>query len=347
MPDARLHLQLLGPFHLRRGNQPVAGFDQARLQQLLAYLVLHRSAAISRQQLAFVFWPDSTDQQALKNFRTLLTRLRHALGDADDAIDTSAQTIRWRPDAPLKLDVSEFEKAMDRAAEAEASGERAAAEGALAAAVAAYTGDLLPDCYDDWILPLRERLHQAYGDALERLVLLLEEERDYRRAIPYAERLLQHDSLHEPAYRHLMRLHLALGERADARRVYNACVEMLQREFGIGPTSATRSIYERLIITEDRHGLASPATNAPGAARGASTGRTEVRVGAADGRLAHRCCRQPAAAPADRRGRHRQDAPGGGVVRLGRAAGNRHRPRHTATRRRVAPPSPTRPSPNG
>jgi cytidylate kinase len=40
---------------------------------------LHRTASISRQQLAFLFWPDSTDQQALKNLRKLLTRLRQAL----------------------------------------------------------------------------------------------------------------------------------------------------------------------------------------------------------------------------------------------------------------------------
>ncbi len=258
MPDARLHLQLLGPFHLRQGGQPVAGFDQARLQQLLAYLVLHRAAPISRQQLAFVFWPDSPDQQALKNFRTLLTRLRHALPDSDHSIEITAQTIQWRRDAPLTLDVAEFEAAMHQAAEAEASGERAAAVSAFAAAVAAYTGDLLPDCYDDWTLPLRERVHQTCGDALERLVLLLEEERDYGRAIPYAKRLLQHDPLHEPAYRHLMRLHLALGERADARRVYNACETMLKREFDAAPGRATRNIYERLISMEDRPGLAIP-----------------------------------------------------------------------------------------
>jgi DNA-binding SARP family transcriptional activator len=79
MSAGRLHLDLLGTFRLCRGDQPVAGFEHARLQHLLAYLALHRFAPISRQQLAFLFWPDSTDQQALKNLRTSLTRLRHAL----------------------------------------------------------------------------------------------------------------------------------------------------------------------------------------------------------------------------------------------------------------------------
>jgi len=250
MPNSQLHLQLLGPFDLRRDDLPVPGFDQARVQQLLAYLVLHRTATISRQQLAYAFWPDTTDQQALKNFRTLLTRLRRALGNADEFFEVTTQNIQWRGDAPLVPDVAVFEAALDQAAEAEVRGQRAATVNALAAAVAAYAGDLLPDCYDDWILPLRERLYRSRGTALERLVLLLEEEREYRRALPYAERLLQHDSLHEPAYRHLMRLHLALGQRAEARRVYETCVTMLRQEFDAAPGRATQDIYERAIGME-------------------------------------------------------------------------------------------------
>lgn len=185
MPAARLDLHLLGPFRLHQGDQLVAGFDQARLQHLLAYLVLHRSAPISRQQLAFAFWPDTPDQQALKNLRTLLTRLRQALPDADDCISVTARMLQWRADAPLRLDVAEFEAAVAQAEGADPAGTASA----WAAAVAAYTGELLPDCYDDWILPLRERLHGAYGAALERLVLGLEEQRDDGGTLPYAQRL--------------------------------------------------------------------------------------------------------------------------------------------------------------
>jgi len=101
MSARRLHLDLLGTFRLRRGDQPVAGFEQARLQHTLAYIVLHRTAPISRQQLAFLFWPDSTDQQALKNLRTLLSRLRQALPDADQLIDVTPLTIQWRAAARL------------------------------------------------------------------------------------------------------------------------------------------------------------------------------------------------------------------------------------------------------
>lgn len=111
MPAARLNLHLFGLLRLLQDDQPVAGFDQARLQQLLAYLALHRAAPISRQKSDFLFWPDSTDPQVRKNLRTLLTRLHRALPDADHVIAVTSSTIPWRPAASLALDVVEFEAA--------------------------------------------------------------------------------------------------------------------------------------------------------------------------------------------------------------------------------------------
>ena len=80
----------------------------------------------------------------------------------------------------------------------------------LEEATALYRGDLLPSCYDDWIVPERERLRQLALDGLTRLVELLESERNYRVAIGYAERLLGLDPVNEMTYRRLMRLRARL-----------------------------------------------------------------------------------------------------------------------------------------
>lgn len=199
MSAVSLHLNLLGAFHLKKDDQLVAGFDHPRLQHLLAYLALHRTAPISRRQLAYLFWPDSPDPQALKNLRTLLTRLRHALPDADHFIQVTTQAIEWRLNAPITLDVNEFEIILAQKAAAQEAGDEAGEIKALESAVELYAGELLPDCYDDWILPKREQFHQACREALERLILLLEQHREYGRALPYARRLLNHDPLHEAA----------------------------------------------------------------------------------------------------------------------------------------------------
>lgn len=251
MSPARLHVHLFGPFRLLRDDHSIAGFEPARLRDLLSYLILFRTTPVSRQQLAFTLWPDTSDRQALKNLRTLLTRLRQALPDADEFIHVTPQTLQWRSEAHFDLDVTEFETALARAAQAQTDGDSATATSELTAAVAAYTGDLLPECYDDWILPLRARLRLAYSDALERLVLSLEEQRDYGQALSYAQRLLQVDPLHEATYRYLMRLHLAQGNRTEALRTYQACQAMLQREFATAPTRTTRDLYETLLRGDD------------------------------------------------------------------------------------------------
>src|SRR2546430_8079475 len=110
--------------------------------------------------------------------------------------------------------------------------------------------ELLPNCYDEWILPERDRWRQAFLQAAERLIALLEEERDYDAAIRAAPQLLRQDSLHEPTYRQLMRLYGLRGDRAAALRVYHTCVTVLERELGTDPSEVTRAVYESLLQSD-------------------------------------------------------------------------------------------------
>jgi predicted ATPase/DNA-binding SARP family transcriptional activator len=245
-----LEIQLLGGFQLRAGGAQVTTVELPRLQALLVYLLLHQGVPHTRQHLAFLLWPDSTESQARTNLRTLLHRLRQALPDADRLLQIDAQTVQWRPDVHSALDVADFERALAQADLAEQRGDQLAAREALAAAVRLYHGDLLPGWYDDWLLAERERLRQRLLAGLERLIHLLKDERVYSVAIGYAQRLLRHDPLYEAAYQHLMRLHALNGDRASALRLYTTCVATLERELGVEPSQATREVYEQIRHTE-------------------------------------------------------------------------------------------------
>jgi predicted ATPase len=137
--------------------------------------------------------------------------------------------------------------------QAKASGDAASFGDALAKAITLYAGDLLPGCYDDWLVPEREQLRQDYLNALERIIEMLQQQRDYRLAISYGQRLLREDPLSEEAYQHLMRLHALNGDRARALRIYHNCVTTLQRELGVEPSPATRQAYEQLIKMAGPH----------------------------------------------------------------------------------------------
>jgi len=262
-----LHIHLLGEFRLSCDEEPVSTFNAPRLQALLAYLLLHRDAPQPRHHLAFLLWPDTTEAQARTNLRQLLHGLKQTLPEADHFLSTSAKTVQWRPNAPFRLDVAEFEQACALAEAAAQQGDLHAQRGALEQAVAFYHGDLLPSCYDDWIWPERERLRQALTEVLERLLLLLESQGQPRAALAFGQRLLRHDPLREETYRILMRLYAACGDRAGVRRVYHTCVSVLERELAVGPSAATREAYEQALKGEAQVQIVMPpqpsTTNLP------------------------------------------------------------------------------------
>lgn len=251
-----LHIRLLGTFTFTYDNATLTTVDTPRLQSLLAYLVLHSDSPQQRRHLAFRFWPASTESQALTNLRKQLHYLRRALPKADNFLDVTTQTVHWRPTTAYRLDVAEFEETLTRAQTDEVHKRREALEEALSL----YRGDLLPSCYDDWILPARERLYQQFLRAGQQLVRLLEYDEEYTVAIEYARRLQQAEPLSEASYRQLMRLYALNHDRAGALRVYQTCVETLERALGVEPSPATRAIHERVVAMGDDSG---PAHNLP------------------------------------------------------------------------------------
>src|SRR6266480_3800530 len=245
-----LHISLLGDFNLLYADQQVTSLNTTRLRSLFAYLVLHRDVPQQRQHLAFLFWPDATEAQARNNLRQLLHQLRQAFPDVEHFLSTDTHMLHWHPVTPYRLDVAQFEEALTLADAVARRNDQYALQDALEEADNLYRGELLPDCYDEWILPERERLRQSHRQVLEQLLRLFEVQGEHVTAIRYAQRLLGLDPLSEDLSRRLMRLFALNNDRASALRVYHTCVTTLQRELGVDPDPATREAYERLMQHE-------------------------------------------------------------------------------------------------
>jgi DNA-binding SARP family transcriptional activator/tetratricopeptide (TPR) repeat protein len=252
-PSLRIHL--LGEFRLFVADQPMLTIDRPRQQALLAYLLLHRHAPQPRQQVAFCFWPDSSEAQAYTNLRKLVFQVRQALPQADHFLIVDSQHLGWQANAPYTLDVAELEQALT---ELEHSNVPAAKT--VQQVIALYRGELLPTCYDDWLLPLRRALHERVVNTLEKVVVGLQAQRAYELALRCAEHLRRLDPLHEASYRQLMQLRALSGDRAGALRVYHECVTVLEQELGVPPASETQALYEHLLKVEP---TSAPASAAP------------------------------------------------------------------------------------
>ncbi len=256
-----LHIQLLGDFHLAYDDRPLNTVNQARVQSLLAYLLLRRHAPQARHHLAFTFWPDDDETNARNNLRKMLHQLRHALPDDAQFLATDANSVQWLPSTPWRLDVAEFEAAIVHAKGLAHGPDLEATCQALQMALDLYKGDLLPSCYDDWIGPERERLRQAAAKVCQHLIYLREERREYPAALDIARRLLQLDPLNEAPYASLMRLHALNNDRVAALRVYHDCVTILQRELEVEPGEEVQAAYKSLLHLGS--GLAAAAPQPP------------------------------------------------------------------------------------
>jgi DNA-binding SARP family transcriptional activator len=174
-------------------------------------------------------WPDSSEAQAQSNLRNLFVTLRRVLPESEHYLSTDRQTLQRHDGDYLQINVAEFESAL---ASAEHSSNRLLG---YQCAVDLYAGDLLPGCYDEWILSAREQLREGFQLALVRLIGLYEQNGDLNSAILHAQQLLRQDPLLEENYRRLMRLHLANGDRAGVLNIYKQCARILKRELGIEP----------------------------------------------------------------------------------------------------------------
>jgi len=233
MPSSQLFL--LGPLDMRHDGQQLPKPPALKSQSLLAYLVLHRHQAQTRERLAGLFWGDRPERKARSSLSTALWHLRRCL-PTEACLLSDARTVQFDPEFPLWLDVEEFEAS---AAQDDTS--------SLQAAVALYRGDFMEDFYDDWILNERYRLESLFAVALERLMIAQEARKQYASAIATALRLIRHDSLREDAYRVAMRTYCQLGHRNAAADLFRRCQNVIRRELEAEPMTETRDLYAAIL----------------------------------------------------------------------------------------------------
>lgn len=230
-------LSLLGAFRIEKNSRSIR-FPTRKSESLLAYLALYPEEH-SREKISALFWGDTTDEQARHSLRTALLTVRKELGD--DIIIASRETIQLNPDLPLWVDVREIFDCRSLIADPSP----AQIEN-LRSKIEHYRGDLLPDCYDDWILSKREQLHELALNILFALVQTLRSASQYERASEYARRILTLDPANEKAHQHLIFCAIAMGDRTGALIQYAECVHSLRDELGVEPSKETIALYERI-----------------------------------------------------------------------------------------------------
>lgn len=236
-PDHRgLEINLFGQLRLRHCGQHVKFRAPSKAASLLAYLLLHQDEKVSRERLSFLLWPDNEENKARANLRRHILLLQKAI-PSDAALPwiiADHSFVQWNPECACELDVAHFERLSENAS-------------SLAEAARLYSGDLLGDLYDDWIIPERERLRRMQTVNLERLLEQHRRNRDFAGAISSAQALLAHDPWREDTVRSLMSLRYESGDRAGALQEYENFAARLRHDMQVDPMPETVAKNEAIL----------------------------------------------------------------------------------------------------
>ena len=244
-PRGRLSVRLLGDGAVEGDGLPVHTLMTPRVLRLFARLAVAPGGRLDRHRLAYDLWPESTERQSLTNLRKVLHDLRQADG-ADELVCVEPRAVGWCAGALDRVDVLQLRRAIDED------------DGASVAWL--YRGDLLPSCYDDWLLAAREHLREAAWVAIEAAA---EAATDPAARLTLARSLLSIDPLQEVSYRWAMAALAALGRRAEALRTYHHCVEVLERELDVGPNEETLALYDDIRAGTTGVGTTRPSRSWP------------------------------------------------------------------------------------
>ena len=215
-------LRLLGGFELGRGDTVVDVPHSS--QRLLGFLAV-QDRALARSFVAATLWPDTTDGKAAANLRTALWRLHRP--DLD-LIATRGGQLALRPE--VWCDVRALREAVRR--------HRLDASLPPDDLLIEARGELLPGCWDGWIVFERERIRQEMAHLCEEACARGLAARDWHRALLHALAAVESDPLRESANLWVLRVHLAAGNRTAAIRHARAYAALLYDDLGIDPPAA-------------------------------------------------------------------------------------------------------------
>ncbi|MEZ4615809.1 MAG: BTAD domain-containing putative transcriptional regulator [Caldilineaceae bacterium] len=229
-----LEFFLFGPFrfHYNGTPQPFAALPRANHCWPICCSTV--AQPVLRTTLAYTLWPTVDEATARTNLRRHLYEVRRVLppAPADQPwLLADNRTVQWNPQVPCTVDVEAF------------LSQRSAPD-TLAAAVALYRADLLPNLDEEWLFFRREELRNYLLADLGQLVAHHQAQQEYATAAGYAQQLLQHDPLREEMVRTLMRLRYAQGDRAGALAEYQRFAQRLRHELAVAPMVETNALYD-------------------------------------------------------------------------------------------------------
>lgn len=246
--EARLSVQVIGPFVVRRGSRTLTAKELGgpRQRRILEILLLQLGTPVSKQRLVDLLWGADAPAAASANLESYVSVLRRHLQPGQGKNGPLRTTNGgYVIDASLvDLDLPRFERLLDTAMRSSAR----EAELLLHRALGMVSGSLLEDEQDcEWI----ESQRSAFAArATEARVLLAEADLELGRceeAVVQARKVLAADPLNERAWTVLVLGLEGAGRSVEGLQAYEQCRRTLVHELGCAPSASLQASYARML----------------------------------------------------------------------------------------------------
>ena len=215
-----------------------------------AHLAYEHLRAVSRDELAEEFWLGTAPRSWERSLSALISKLRALLAGAglpDVALNASFGHYQLLLPADIWIDVEAASEAIDRAESALRGDEPQDAWGWAQVAYQISRRPFLVGEEGPWVTLKRSELRDVLLRAHECLSEPTIWGKEPEFAVRHAKEAVALEPFRETSYQLLMRAQAALGNRAEALRVYERCRSLLSEELGVPPSPQTEAVYLEIL----------------------------------------------------------------------------------------------------
>jgi predicted ATPase/DNA-binding SARP family transcriptional activator/tetratricopeptide (TPR) repeat protein len=225
-----VRLEMLGTARAVLEDDEVLALKPTLRNHALAFLAFD-GGWVHRDQLGFLFWPDTPDQTARHNVRQLLKRIRKL--DWLDYLEVEGDNIRW----PVLTDVDDLQRNI------ESHGWSELPQGS-AVLLPGFERNATAE-FEDWLLAERGRIGGLLRSAFLMAAADADEKGDPKRGMELIEPLLADDDGHLVLPRY-MELATKAGDRSTGLAAFDRVSTRLEAEYGAEPSRQAIDLAERL-----------------------------------------------------------------------------------------------------
>jgi DNA-binding SARP family transcriptional activator/TolB-like protein len=242
--SAKVEVRLFGPPRFVVDGEVQSLPDKAFV--LLAILAAAESKSASRSQIRAILWGDFDREKANANLRQLIARILK-FGQKFDLslLDIRGDMVSLN-EAAVSIDCGAFMTL-----------QRGGPDGLPAAQrcetlLALWTGRLLDGfgfdeaAVDEWMEANREQMRERFVDASREALDAATDPESADAAWRLALKVLDVDRTEEAAYRAMMRICAAKGDRGFALRIFGRCKRTMATELGVLPSAQTLELAAAL-----------------------------------------------------------------------------------------------------